>query len=216
MKMTEAQARPILPSKEAARRDDVNSLGMWVFLTTEVMLFGVLFTAYFIYRLLYPVVFAEASRLLDLQLGTLNTGLLLTSSLTMALAVNSAKLGSRRAVILFLLITIALGTVFLGIKGAEYLHKFQEGLFPGVAFTYPGQNPAQARLFFSLYFIMTGLHAAHMILGLLFMAVLAVLTWRGRFNGQVDDKIEITGLYWHFVDIVWIFLFPLLYLIGRT
>jgi cytochrome c oxidase subunit III len=214
--MTDLEDIPILPTKRAARTDDLNSLGMWLFLIGEVMFFGALFTGYTVYRITYPGSFSEASRLLDLPYGTLNTAILLTSSLTVALAVNSAQRDLRRSLVLFLLATILLGSIFLGIKGLEYIHKIEQGLFPAGAFAYPGANPEGARLFFSLYFIMTGLHAVHMIGGILVIGLLAFRAWRGHFSARHYAPVELLGLYWHFVDIVWIFLFPMFYLIDRT
>jgi cytochrome c oxidase subunit 3 len=195
---------------------EANRLGLWIFLASEVLFFGVLFAAYIIYRYLYPETFAEASRHLDVILGSINTTILLTSSFTMALAVNAIQRDQRRAAVVFLLITMTFGLVFLGIKGLEYVHKIEEGLFPGPNFTYIGEQAQQAQVFFSLYFIMTGLHAVHMLAGILVLAVLAFLVWRGHFSASSYAGVEMVGLYWHFVDIVWIFLFPLLYLIDRT
>ena len=195
---------------------EMNVLGMWIFLAGEVLFFGALFTAYMVYRYYYPDAFAEASRSLDVVLGTINTFILLTSSLTMAMAVNAAQIDNRRLLVLFLLLTILLGLIFVGIKGYEYLHKFEEGLFPGTGFLYTGDHPAQARMFYSLYFIMTGLHAIHMLLGMAMLALLAILAGIGVFNPTNYAPIELTGLFWHFVDLVWIFLFPLLYLIDRV
>ena len=191
------------------------SLGMWVFLVTEVMFFGGLFLAYVVYRGSFPHAFAAASRELDIVLGTTNTALLLASSLTMALAVRAAQLGRRLPLVVFLALTMALGSVFLGIKMYEYHHKFVEGLFPGGAFRFSGPEAPHAEMFFCLYFAMTGLHALHMVIGLGVLAVMLVLGARGRFGPLYHNPVECAGLYWHFVDIVWIFLFPLLYLVGR-
>ena len=200
---------------DAAQQHDASALGMWVFLVTEVMFFGGMFTAYVVYRSLYPEAFGHASNHLDVQLGTTNTVVLIASSFTMALAVHAAETGRRGTQTLFLLLTMALGGVFLGIKSWEYAHKFIEGLVPGPAFTYDGPDPAQAQLFFSLYFAMTGFHALHMIIGEGLLAWLVLKAQRGRFDHAYSTPVELTGLYWHFVDIVWIFLFPMLYLIGR-
>jgi cytochrome c oxidase subunit III len=195
---------------------EASTLGMWVFLATEILFFGGLFTGYAVYRSSYPQAFAEASLHLDVVLGATNTAVLICSSLTMALAVRGAQLGQRRAVIGFLLFTILLGSVFLGIKAVEYSHKFHEHLVPGRAFALEGPYAQNAELFFSFYFSMTGMHALHMIIGLGILAVLVFLSWRDRFSPEYYSPVELTGLYWHFVDIVWIFLFPLLYLISRT
>ena len=194
---------------------DASSLGMWVFLVTEILFFGGLFLAYTVYRAQYPRAFAEASRHLDITLGTLNTAVLIVSSLTMALAVYSAALGRRKGTIAFLLATMALGAVFLGVKAVEYAHKFHDHLVPGPDFRFPGAHARQAEIFYSLYFAMTGLHAAHMIIGIGLLTVLVLQARKGRYTPEYHTPIEVSGLYWHFVDIVWIFLFPLLYLIGR-
>jgi cytochrome c oxidase subunit 3 len=200
---------------DAEQQHEASALGMWLFLVTEILFFGGLFTVYVAYRSAYPGAFGHASNHLDVRWGTINTAVLIASSLTMALAVRAAQVGRRRALSLCLLLTIGLGSVFLAIKGVEYGHKFHEGLVPGPTFTYAGEDAEPAELFFSIYFAMTGLHALHMVIGI---GVLAVLFWRarrGRFDAAYYTPVELAGLYWHFVDIVWIFLFPLLYLINR-
>ena len=194
---------------------DASSLGMWVFLVTEILFFGGLFLAYTVYRSQYARAFAEASRHLDITLGTFNTAVLIISSLTMALAVFSAATGRRRALVLFLAATMALGAVFLGVKAVEYTHKFHDHLVPGAHFHFPGPYGRQAEIFFSLYFAMTGLHAAHMVIGIGILTTLLRHARRHRYGPDYYTPVEVSGLYWHFVDIVWIFLFPLLYLIGR-
>jgi cytochrome c oxidase subunit 3 len=201
--------------EDAEQQFEASALGMWTFLATEVLFFGGLFVSYTVYRLYYPQAFAEASHHLDIVLGTVNTAILIGSSLTMVLAVYSARFGSRRAQVFFLLATLFLGLVFLGIKGVEYAHKFHEHLVPGLNFAFPGKEAQHAQIFFSFYFAMTGMHALHMVIGAGLLAALAVFAWRGRFSAAYYTPVEIVGLYWHFVDIVWIFLFPLLYLIGR-
>jgi cytochrome c oxidase subunit 3 len=193
---------------------EASTLGMWVFLITEIMFFGGLFLAYSIYRSWYPQVFAEASHHLDILLGGINTVVLITSSLTMALAVYHSQVGNRGKLVLFLILTMLLGLTFLGIKVIEYSHKFHDGLIPGIHFHYEGPHPQQAQIFFWLYFAMTGLHALHMIVGVSILAFLIYFAWRGRYSPEYHSPVEISGLYWHFVDIVWIFLFPLLYLVG--
>ncbi len=192
-----------------------SAFGMWVFLATEILFFGGLFTVYLVYRTQYPDAFAGASQQLNVLLGGINTAVLISSSLTMAMGVWGAQLGRRRTQVVFLLLTIALGVVFLGIKSVEYASKFEEGLVPGANFRYQGADPVHAQLFFSLYFVMTGMHALHMIIGIGIMTALTVMAWRGRFTRTYHTPVEVSGLYWHFVDIVWIFLFPLLYLIDR-
>ena len=191
------------------------TLGMWVFLATEVLFFGGLFAAYLVYRVWYPTTFGEASRNLHLTFGAINTVVLITSSLTMALAVEASAIGRRRSLILFLLVTMALGATFLVIKGFEYHHKWVEHLVPGPYFTFDGPDPIHAQIFFSLYFALTGLHALHMVIGLGILTVIVIMAVRGRFTAEWNTPVEISGLYWHFVDIIWIFLFPLLYLIDR-
>ncbi|HSV08644.1 MAG TPA: cytochrome c oxidase subunit 3 family protein [Candidatus Binatus sp.] len=189
------------------------TLGMWVFLATEVMLFGGLLTVYTVYRYLYARGFAEGSRQLDLWLGSINTVVLITSSLTMAIGVHGAQVGRRRVLVGSLLLTIVLGAIFLSIKGIEYAHKFEEGLVPGIDFTYAGPEAPHVALFILLYFMLTGVHAIHMVIGIGAVSVVAYLGWRGRFGPSYHTPVELVGLYWHFVDIVWIFLLPLLYLL---
>lgn len=186
---------------------------MWAFLITEIMFFGGLFAAYTVYRLQYPAAFVAASHLLDYKLGAVNTAVLICSSLTMALAVRAAQLGQRRNLILFLILTLTLGATFLGIKAVEYTHKFHEQLIPGPHFSSQVSPNREAQLFFLLYFSMTGLHALHIIIGLGVLTWLLVMAVRGRFSGDYYSPVEMSGLYWHFVDIVWIYLFPLLYLV---
>jgi cytochrome c oxidase subunit III len=200
---------------DAAQQYEASALGMWVFLVTEIMFFGGLFTAYVAYRSAYPAAFGLASAHLDLTLGAVNTAVLIGSSLTMALAVHSSQTGKRNALVIFLLLTMALGSVFLGIKAVEYADKFHHGLVPGPYFTFSGPDAKRAEIFFSLYFAMTGVHALHMIIGLGVLTVLVLQARKGRFGTRYHTPIELAGLYWHFVDIVWIFLFPLLYLIER-
>jgi cytochrome c oxidase subunit 3 len=190
-------------------------LGMWLFLVQEVMFFGGLFLAYTFYRGRYHEAFVEASHHLDVALGTLNTVVLITSSLTMALGVRAAQAGKPSKVRAWILVTMALGGVFLTVKGIEYHHKWVDHLVPGFDFAYRGDHPRGAQIYFLLYFAMTGLHALHMVIGAGVMV--AVLRWnsRGGVSAAYPSRVEAIGLYWHFVDIVWIFLFPLLYLISR-
>jgi cytochrome c oxidase subunit 3 len=198
-----------------AQQSEATTLGMWVFLVTEVLFFGGLFATYMIYRAWYPDAFAAGSHELDVTLGTVNTVVLITSSLTMALAVHAAQLGQRKLLMAFLILTMILGAVFLGIKSVEYYHKFAEHHVPGPGFQFEKAHIQHAQIFFSLYFVMTGLHAIHMVIGIGIMLVMLWWSWNGTITGEYSSPIEISGLYWHFVDIVWIFLFPLLYLIGR-
>jgi cytochrome c oxidase subunit 3 len=195
---------------------DASTLGMWTFLITEVLFFGGMFTAYAIYRNMYPGAFASTSRYMDVVLGGTNTAVLICSSLTMALSVRAAQLSRRKDVIRFLILTMIFGTAFLVIKGFEYHSKWVEHLVPGFNFSYePVYYQQHAQILFFLYFCMTGMHALHMIVGLGLLTYLLVQSWRGVFHSNYYSPVEMIGLYWHFVDIVWIFLFPLLYLIGH-
>ncbi len=198
----------------AEHQHSASQLGMWVFIAQEILFFGGLFVAYAVYRYAYPTAFAQGSHHLDVTLGCFNTAVLIGSSLTMALAVHGAQLGQRWTQVIFLVLTIVLGSIFLGVKAIEYGHKFHEHLVPGPGFVFDG-DANHAQIFFSLYFVMTGLHALHMVIGIAVLAVLVWQAWRGAYGPSYYSPVELTGLYWHFVDIVWIFLFPLLYLIGR-
>jgi cytochrome c oxidase subunit 3 len=201
----------------AAQQKDASTLGMWVFLITEIMFFGGLFLIYTVYRVLYSEGFALASQELHVGMGFVNTLVLIGSSLTMALAVHASSVARPRATVIWLLATVLLGSVFLGVKYVEYDEKFQHHLVPGPHFQKPERVPVEhaeaSEIFFSLYFGMTGLHAFHMIIGIPILIVLAVMANRNHFSRQYYTPVEMMGLYWHFVDIVWIFLFPLLYLI---
>ncbi len=213
--VTDAKPHPKLQAHfhSMEQQLEASTLGMWVFLVTEVMFFGGLFMAYIVYRNMYPHAWIEASHELNWQLGGLNTLVLIGSSLTMALAVRAAMLGQKNGQIINLTLTIVLGCVFLVVKYFEYAAKFEHHLVPG-----PHFNPALqqgAQIFFSLYFMMTGIHAAHMIIGIVMMTVILGMAAKGTFNAEYYTPVEVAGLYWHFVDIVWIFLFPLLYLLGR-
>jgi len=201
--------------EDATQQYETATLGMWAFLITEIMFFGGLFAGFFVYILAHAQAFAEGSRHLDLTLGTINTVVLLGSSLTMALAVRSAQEGNRNGQMLFLVLTILLGLAFLGIKGVEYAHKFEQHLVPGPQFRLEGPHAQSAQLFFSFYFAMTGVHALHMVIGVGLLAWLLVNAWRGRYTPAYFTPVEVCGLYWHFVDVVWIFLFPTLYLVAR-
>jgi cytochrome c oxidase subunit 3 len=200
---------------DAEQQHDASSLGMWVFLVNEVMFFGGLFTAYVVYRTAYPEAFHGASHELDIRLGFFNTIVLLTSSLTMALSVHAAQASKRAMLIVNLFLTMVLGNIFLGVKAYEYWHKWHEHLVPGPSFAFHGPDPVHAQLFFSLYFAMTGLHALHMVIGEVLLGILLIRAAQGMFNKYYYTPVEMSGLYWHFVDLVWIFLFPLLYLLGR-
>jgi cytochrome c oxidase subunit 3 len=220
------------------QQKEASSLGMWAFLVTEILFFGGFFATYTIYRYKYYDAFVAGSHHLNWLLGGLNTAVLLGSSLTMAFAVHSAALGRSRATVSWLLGTILLGSVFLGVKVKEYDEKiapcfadpasnasaerrpFEGCLVPGPRFDaetlhLEGVEAEHVQIYFSLYFGMSGLHAAHMIIGIPILLILAFLAKRGRFSTRYSTPVEMTGLYWHFVDIVWIFLFPLLYLVGH-
>ena len=194
---------------------DATTLGMWVFLLTEIMFFGGLFAAYTVYRAAYPDSFAAASLHLDLVLGTTNTVVLIASSLTMALAVREAQLGNNRGVARYLVTTLLLGTTFLVIKGFEYHHKWVDNLVPGPTFTFEGPHAQHAQMFYCFYFAMTGMHAFHMIVGAGLLIYFIRQARRNLYSADYYGPVEVMGLYWHFVDIVWIFLFPLLYLVGH-
>ena len=198
------------------QQQEASYLGMWIFLVTEIMFFGGLFTAYVIYRSANSRAFALGSHELDIGLGAFNTAVLIGSSLTMALGVWAAQKGKNKMVAVFLILTILLGGVFLGVKAIEYQAKFDHHLFPGPNFHWDGADATGVEMFFNLYFMMTGLHALHMIIGIPILLAVAILAWRGTFTKTNYNLVEGVGLYWHFVDIVWIFLFPLLYLLGRN
>jgi cytochrome c oxidase subunit 3 len=196
---------------------DCSTLGMWIFLITEVMFFGGMFLAYSIYRTKYPEVFAVASTSLNVYIGATNTVVLLCSSFTMVMAVRASALGKQKAIVGWLLMTLLFGLTFLGVKAFEWNEKFELHHVPGFAnFHLAGVEPqGAAQIFFALYFCMTGLHALHMVVG---VGLLSWLVWqarRGKYTSEYMTPVDISGLYWHFVDIVWIFLFPLLYLIDR-
>lgn len=201
--------------EDLGQQKEAATLGMWLFLATEVLFFGGLFLTYCVYRSQYPAAFAAASREMIVWAGTLNTGVLITSSLTMALAVHAAQFGHRRRLLLYLSATILLGAAFLGVKAFEYYTEIVEHHLPGAGFQFEAEHVKQAQIFFSLYFMMTGLHALHMIIGIGVLLVMLWWSYAGGITREYNIPIETSGLYWHFVDIVWIFLFPLLYLIGR-
>src|SRR5215213_9915770 len=216
---------------------EAGTLGMWVFLVTELMFFGGMFLAYALYRTLYPAAFASASNHLDITLGAFNTGVLILSSFTMALAVYFTQIGKRRPQILCLSLTLLLGLTFLGVKAVEYYDKYEDGLIPGTLIPghsfnpqvqqegqpvdhhklhlLPGATVEKVEMFYWIYFAMTGMHALHMIIGAGLLTYLIIFSLRGYFDPEYHSPVEVIGLYWHFVDIVWIFLFPLLYLLGR-
>lgn len=216
---------------------EAGTLGMWVFLVTEIMFFGGMFLAYTLYRSQHPEAFASASNHLDITLGAVNTGVLILSSFTMAMAVWCTQVGKQKPQVLCLVLTLLLGLTFLGIKAVEYRDKYEDRLIPGslipgrsfaprvaeegepfdkhALHLLPGASVRQVELFYWIYFAMTGMHALHMIIGVGLLSILIYFSVKGRYDPEYHSPVEISGLYWHFVDIVWIFLFPLLYLLGR-
>jgi cytochrome c oxidase subunit III len=193
---------------------ETSTAGIWVFIASEIMFFGALILAFSVYRFNYPQAFSEGAQELNVVLGAVNTAILFTSGLTMSLAAATNKMGARFLTILLLLITALLGAVFLAIKGIEYHEDWTKGLFPGDGFHWSGSNSPHVQLFFLLYFIMTGFHALHLLVGIGLVLVVAGLVLRGRIHEEHFMPLEVTSIYWHFVDMVWIFLFTLLYLLG--
>lgn len=192
---------------------DTAKQGMWIFLVTEILFFGGLFAAYIIYRAWYPELFTLASEELDTLMGGINTLVLIGSSLSVALAIRAAQLNKQKQIVINLAITIALALTFMVIKYFEYTHKFDIGIFPGRYYIFEGIDHPQANIFFSLYYMMTGLHGIHVVVGIGLMIWLIIRANKGHFHSEYYTPVEITGLYWHLVDIIWIFLFPLFYLI---
>lgn len=199
---------------DIAQERDAATLGMWVFLTTEILFFGVLFASYTIMRIRFPDAFAEASHHNVLSAGIAETAILLTSTFTMALAVRAISHGRAPLSMFFLFVTILLGLSFLGIHIWEYYKHYREHLIPGLGFDYLGPYPQQVKMFFFLYYVMTGWHVFHLVMGVLVLCVILGITWAGKFSERYYTPMEISGLYWHFVDIVWVFLFPLFYLVS--
>ncbi len=206
-----------------AQQESAAKLGMWVFLATEILMFSGLFLAYFIVRSQYPEMVLSAHEQLDWKLGSVNTVVLIFSSLTMALAVRAVQLNNRKQASLMLIITILCACAFMVIKYIEYSSKIEHGLLPGIAYAehtiVEGTHYAQEgwwggpQLFFGIYFMMTGLHGLHVVIGIGLLVWLLVKNNRGRFSSEYFTPVENVGLYWHLVDLIWIFLFPLLYLV---
>ena len=198
------------------REREADRLGLWVFIASEALLFGAVVLGYLVARLHFPHGFAGGAKELSFWLGTINTGVLLTSSLTMALADSCAEDEEWRAARWLLAATVVLGLLFLGIKGTEYGEELRKGLAPffGLPFAYSGSDPRGAGLFFGLYFTMTGLHALHLLAGIVVLVGIA-LPWRQTTPASRKRRTAAVALYWHFVDVVWVFLYPLLYLINR-
>ena len=211
-----APPRPATHFASLAQQSHAATLGMWIFLATELMFFGPLFFGYTYGRLHYPQGYAEASRHTDVLLGTINTAVLLTSSAFMAAAVAARRIGSTVTARRLLYITAALGVVFLGIKGTEYVHEWGEHLVPALHFAFSGPHAIAVEHFFYLYFAMTLLHALHLTIGIVLTLVFAIALRRDALGFASAERLEVAGLYWHFVDSVWIFLYPLLYLVGRS
>jgi len=193
---------------------ETSTLGMWVFIMTEVMLFGGLFLAFSVYRMLDPHAFIVGSADMNIVLGSVNTAVLICSSFTMALAVYSAETGSRRLTALFLVCTMILGLLFLAIKFTEYYLHYLDHRAPAVWFNFPGPDSSHVEMFFVLYFLMTGLHAVHMFVGEGILAAMLIRNAAGSFSAQYHTPVELAGLYWHFVDIIWVFLFAIFYVEG--
>ena len=201
---------------DAAQRREAANLGMWTFLATEVLFFGVLFAAYAISRVRFPEAFALASGRTDILLGGCETVVLASSSATMSLALRGVRVGAREAALLLLGVTMLLGIAFLCIHGVEYYHEYDEHLVPRLDFAFDGPHAREVELFFWLYYVMTGFHVLHVLIGVAVIAVMAALVWRRRVGSDYDAPVELTGLYWSFVDVVWIFLFPTFYLVARA
>jgi cytochrome c oxidase subunit III len=209
-----------VPYRDLDQQRETATLGMFVFLLTELMMFGGLFCSYLVYRTLYLPSFLEGSKHMELTIGAVNTAVLICSSLTMALGVRAAQKGRSRAIVFYMLITLLFGCAFLALKGVEYYHHWHAHEVPGFGFEFvsnaAGVDPGKVQLFFALYFIMTGLHALHMLIGIGLVTWITIGAWKGHYMERYHNPVENVGLYWHFVDIVWIYLFPLLYLISRT
>ena len=187
--------------------------GLWIFLTSEVLMFGALFAGYFIYSNLYPEVFIEGSKSTDWRLGTLNTVVLLFSSLTMALGIYYCQKSDKKKAVLNLAITIACGAIFMIVKYFEYSHKIHLGKMPGLWFTGDTNGLEKLPLYFSFYFMMTGLHGIHVLAGMALVAWVMIRAHRNEFGPHYYTPVECVGLFWHLIDLIWIFLFPLLYLV---
>jgi cytochrome c oxidase subunit 3 len=193
---------------------DAGKMGVWLFLVTEILLFGGLFCAFAIFRSWYYPAFVEAHHHLDKVMGGINTVVLITSSLTMALAVRAAQTNKKGLTVGLLLVTLICAGMFLVIKYFEYKHKFHDGLLPGRYFTYEHAKYAEEGIFFAVYFMMTGIHGFHVVIGMGLITWILLKAQKGEFSSRYYAPVEGVGLYWHLVDLVWIYLFPLLYLIG--
>ena len=199
---------------DAEQQRESAKLGMWIFLVTEVLLFSGLFVFYAVYRALHPDMFINAHKYLDVYLGTINTVVLISSSVTVALAIRSLQLNKSKVAARYLLVTLLLAAVFLVVKYFEYHHKFELGQLPGKFYTFQGIEGTNPHVFFSIYFMMTGLHGLHVLGGMVAIFIMWIKTIKGHFSSEYYTPVENTGLYWHLVDLFWIYIFPLLYLIG--
>ena len=199
---------------DAEQQRESAKFGMWLFLLTEVLLFGGLFVAYGVFRAWYPEMFINAHKHLDVILGGINTVVLITSSLTMALSIRSMQINNKKQTIFYLILTLLFALTFLVIKYFEYSHKIELGQLPGKLFTYQGIQGSNPHIFFSIYFAMTGLHGIHVLIGMIVIGWILIRIAKNHFSPEYYTPIEMAGLYWHLVDMIWIFLFPLLYLIG--
>lgn len=195
------------------KQTQAQRLGMWLFLASEILLFTALFAAYGVYRYLYAGAFAEASRGLETWMGGVNTFVLVTSSLTVALGLDAARQGRTRRTATLFFLSIGMGLVFLGLKAVEYRHHVLHGELPGRFYTAGHIAGSGGSLFFALYFLITGLHAVHVVVGMTVLGVIGVKSWRGAYSAEYHTPVELAGLYWHLVDLIWIFVFPLIYLI---
>ncbi len=196
---------------------NTSKFGIWLFLCTEIIMFGGLFVGYTIYHSRYPELFKVGSKFLDWKMGALNTVVLLLSSFTMAMGIYYAQLNQRKKSLINLYITLLCGGIFMVVKYLEYSHKIHEGLLPGRLFTYRGEGwdiISNLPLYFSFYFTMTGLHGSHVLAGMILIGWLIFRTHRGDFSPGYYTPLECVGLFWHLVDLIWIYLFPLLYLVG--
>ncbi|HVV61503.1 MAG TPA: cytochrome c oxidase subunit 3 [Pseudolabrys sp.] len=210
------EAHPAFQFVDLRQQHDVAQLGMWVFLATEVLFFGGLILAYSAYRIGYPEGFAEAARHTKIVIGASNTAILLTSSFLVAWAVLIVRLREGRIAALLLWGAAALGVIFLVLKGVEYSEEYREHLIPGLNFALDGPNAGAIKLFFAFYFVATGLHAVHVAVGIVVLVVIGIRARQDAYSDRYHSPITVAGLYWHFVDIVWIFLFALIYLPGRA
>jgi len=200
--------------KDAEHEFNTSIFGVWCFLLTEILMFGGLFVAFFIFHNLYPATFAEGASHLNWKFGATNTAVLLLSSFTMVLSIYYARKNNTKMIGICLFITLLCACAFMGIKYIEYAHKIHEGLLPGDLFSYANAQTGNLALYFSFYFMMTGLHGSHVLVGMGLIIWVLVRSLKGDFNEHYYTPLEGVGLFWHLVDLIWIYLFPLLYLVG--